>query len=86
MIDDRSTERLYADEFGSLSSDAEWAAEEMFNAAMRERFPTGMPKGARYTIDTGFVLSTLPVDLVIDLRVLKYQGNRELAPVAAVQR
>jgi hypothetical protein len=82
-VDDRSTERVYADEFGSLSADAEWAAEEMFNAAMRKRFPTGLPKGARYTIDTGFVPPTLPFDLVVDLRVLRQQGNRVLVPADA---
>jgi hypothetical protein len=75
-IEDRSTVRVYADEFGSLSADAEWAAEEMFNSAMRKRFPTGLPKGARYTMDTGYIPPTSPFDLVIDLRVLKQQGDR----------
>ncbi len=44
-IDYRSTERVYADEYGSLSTDAQWAVVEMFSAAMRQRFPSGLPEG-----------------------------------------
>ena len=44
-IDYRSTERVYADEYGSLSTDAQWAAVEMFRrrdaAAVPERFARG---------------------------------------------
>jgi hypothetical protein len=36
---DRSTERVYADEFGSLSTDSDWVPKEMFKAALHERFP-----------------------------------------------
>ena len=32
-IQHRSTERVYADEYGSLTADADWAAKEMFKAA-----------------------------------------------------
>ena len=52
-IDDRSTEQVFDDEFGSLSSDADWASKEMFKAAMRERFPDGCPAGSAYSIVTG---------------------------------
>ena len=32
---------MYADEYGSLTSDADWAAKEMFKAALRERLNLG---------------------------------------------
>ena len=53
-VEYRSTERIYADEHGSLTSDADWAAREMFKAAMRERFPNGLPAGTDYLLTTGF--------------------------------
>jgi hypothetical protein len=83
--EDRSTERVYADEFGSLSSDAEWAAEEMFDRAMRERFPAGLPQGARYTLDTGFAPPAQPFDLVVDLRRLRELGDRPPTPIPALR-
>ena len=52
-IDYRSTERVYADEYGTLTADADWAAKEMFKAAMRERFPSGLPENTAYTLWTG---------------------------------
>ena len=90
MIEDRSTERVYADEFGSLSADADWAAKEMFKAAMRERFPDALP-GKAYFVETGFVPPELPHDyaLVIDMRALRAAGDRQLAnttPLAATSR
>ena len=86
VLGDRSTERVYADEFGSLTTDAEWAVEEMFGAALRERFPTGLPQGARYTLDTGFGPPAMPFDLIIDLRVLKNQGESPLGGPATAMR
>ena len=85
VLGDRSTERVYADEFGSLTTDAEWAVQEMFGAAMRERFPTGLPQGVRYTLDTGVGPPGMPFDLIIDLRVLRYGGERLLAPTTALR-
>ena len=77
----RSTERLYADEFGSLTSDADWAAKEMFKAAMRERFPGGLPEGTEYLVTTGFgPPPPVGYDVVGNLRELKNLG--ELAPAA----
>jgi hypothetical protein len=76
---------VYADEFGSLTSDAEWAVEEMFKAAMRERFPAGLPPGSRYTLDTGVGLPGMPFDLIIDLRVLRNEGERMLPPTTAMR-
>src|SRR5262249_6971978 len=52
-IDDRSTEQVYDDEFGSLSSDADWASREMFNDAMRQRFPEHLPAGSALSVETG---------------------------------
>jgi hypothetical protein len=45
---------MYADEYGSLTSHADWAAKEMFKAALRERFPDGLPEGTDYLLTTGF--------------------------------
>ena len=75
-VDTRSTERVYADEFGSVSGDAEWAAAEMFQAALRQRFPAGLPPQTRFRVKSGLLPPLLPYDLVFDLRVLKSQGDR----------
>jgi hypothetical protein len=79
-IDHRSTERVYADEYGSLTADADWAAKEMFRAAMRERYPDGLPAGSSYSLLTGFgpPPPQFPYDLVVDLRELKVQGRTAL--------
>ena len=76
-VEYRSTERIYADEHGSLTSDADWAAREMFKAAMRERFPNGLPAGTDYLLTTGFgPPPPVGYDLVVDLRELKNLGER----------
>lgn len=71
-VDDRSTDRIYGDEFGCVSSVNDATAQEMFKAAVRLRFPAKMPKGSSYTLASG---RTPPVggayDLVIDMRKLK---------------
>jgi hypothetical protein len=87
-IDDRSTERIYADEYGTLTADADWAAKEMFKAAMRERFPAGLPAGAQYELYTGFgpPPAQYSYDLVVDLRALKSLGERAPAATTASQR
>jgi hypothetical protein len=83
----RSTERLYADEYGSLTSDADWAAKEMFKAALRERFPNGLPEGTDYLMTTGFgPPPPVGYDLVVDLRELKNLGERAPAETTASQR
>jgi hypothetical protein len=81
MIEDRSTERVYADEFGSLSADAEWAVKEMFKAAIRQRFPDGLPAGKTYTVETGFVppAQSGRYEVVLDMRKLQTMGDRALA-------
>ncbi|MGH8636585.1 MAG: site-specific integrase, partial [Burkholderiales bacterium] len=67
----RATQRTFADEFGSLSSDTDWAVEAMFNCALRRRFPSGVP-ASTYTLRAG---PEAPhggtFDLVIDMRQLR---------------
>jgi hypothetical protein len=71
-VTDRSTVRIYGDEFGSLSSRDPLTAQEMFKAALRERFGEKLPKGGSYTVKAE---PTDPeagsYDLLIDLRRLK---------------
>jgi hypothetical protein len=83
QIEDRSTERVYDDEFGSLSSDADWAAKEMFKTALRERFPAAVADGASYRLDTGPAppARAADYDLVLDMRRLKTEGDRVLLAV-----
>jgi len=87
-IDLRSTERAYADEFGTLTSDADWAAKEIFKAAMRERFPSGPPAGTTYTLWTSFSVPPpqYTYDLIVDLRGLKNLGERAPTEATASQR
>lgn len=77
QLADRSTDRVSADEFGSLSADAEWAAREMFKAAMRQRFAGRVPDA--YEIDLGLVPPPAVgrYDMVLDMRVLRVSGPRE---------
>jgi len=85
--DHRSTERLYADEFGSLTADADWAAKEMFKAAMRERYPSGLPPGTEYVLTTGFgPPPPVGYDVVGDLRELKNLGERAPARQATASQ
>ncbi len=70
--EDRSTERIYGDEFGSISSGSDAIAQDMFRAALRTRFPDKLPKGGSYKLATS---SSEPdpssYDLLIDMRKLK---------------
>jgi hypothetical protein len=77
-IDDRSTEQVFDDEFGSLSSDADWASREMFKAAIRERFPDHLPAGSALSVETGPAPPVSPgaYDEVVDLRKLRLEGDR----------
>lgn len=70
--EDRSTTRMFADEFGSLSSDSDWTPREMFNTAVRERFPGKKPPGFTYTVTLGRDEPAAGAyDMVIDLRKLR---------------
>ena len=85
-IDFRSTVRVYADEFGTLTADADWAAKEMFKTAMRERFPAGLPADTSYSLWTAFGPPPVPYDLVVDLRELKNLGDAARAAATVSQR
>jgi len=70
--EDRSTARMFVDEFGSLSSDSDWAPKEMFKAALTQRFSEKLPPGVSYTLKSGReVPAPKAYDLVIDMRKLK---------------
>ena len=70
-IEDRATRRIFADEFGSLSSDTEWAVSEMLKCALRRRFASGTPAGFGYRLYSGTQApSAGAFDLVIDMRKL----------------
>jgi hypothetical protein len=72
--EDRSTERVFSDEFGALTSDSDWMPKEMFKAALHERFPGKLPPRAKYTVTVGRgVPEAKAYDLVIDMRRLKEQ-------------
>lgn len=69
---DRSTERVYGDEFGSLSSDSVSVPEDMVKAALHERFGDKLPKGGSYTFASGREApATKAYDVVIDMRKLQ---------------
>ena len=71
-VADRSTARIYRDEFGSVSSQTEVTAQEMFKAAVRLRFPAKLPAGSSYTVASGRKPpESGAFDLVIDMRKLK---------------
>jgi hypothetical protein len=71
-VGDRSTERIYRDEFGSISSSSEADAQEMLRAAVRNRFPGKLPPGSSYTVASGPAAPDASAyDLVIDMRKLK---------------
>lgn len=70
--DDRNTERVYGQEFGAMSSTNEAVLQQMFEAALRTRFPGGLPRGG----GTEVVVSAVePVagsyDVLVDMRKLK---------------
>lgn len=69
---DRSTERIYRDEFGWVSSSNETVAREMFRAAVRQRFPGKLPAGSNYTVLAGpGAPEAGAYDLVIDMRKVR---------------
>lgn len=69
---DRSTEQIYRDEFGSMSSSTDSGSQEMLKAAVRLRFPGKLPQGTTYTVASGPAApESGAYDLVIDMRKLK---------------
>jgi hypothetical protein len=61
----------FADEFGSLSTDAEWVSAEMLEGIMKERFPDSGDVTKLYRLGCGDVLPPKQTyEVVIDLRNL----------------
>ncbi|MDQ5979633.1 MAG: hypothetical protein QG602_2608 [Verrucomicrobiota bacterium] len=68
----RTTDRIYGDEFGSLTAMSELGAQEMFKAAVRARFPDKLPRGSSYTVESGAAEpADNAYDLVVDMRKLE---------------
>ena len=71
-LSDRTTERTYGDEFGTVSSDDPDVAKSMFRAALGERFPDKLPKGGSYVLAASdAVPAPGSFDLLIDMRKIK---------------
>ena len=69
---DRSTESIYHDEFGSLSTNSEWVPKEMFKRAMHDLRPNVANLEARYDFAEGPKLpSGQHYDVIIDLHRLR---------------
>ncbi len=82
-LKDRSTQRVFADEFGSLSSNSDWVPKEMFKTAVRDRFSGHPPAG--YTLAFGpDAPNPTAYDVVIDLRKLKDRHTSAAVPAAGV--
>ena len=60
----------------------------MFKAALRERFPNGLPENTAYTLWTGSGAppAEFSYDLVVDLQELRNLGERAPAEKTASQR
>jgi hypothetical protein len=69
---DISTDSIYHDEFGSLSSNSEWVPKEMFKRAMHDLHPDVANLESRYDFSQGY---TLPpdehFDVIIDMHRLR---------------
>lgn len=71
-IDNRSTDLVHADEYGSLSTVNPDAAASMFRLALLKRYPKGVPKGYKYTFQQGTAEPAEGTyDVLIDLRQLQ---------------
>ena len=69
---DISTDTIYHDEFGSLSSNSEWVPREMFKRAMHDLHPDVANIDTRYEFATGVKLPPgQHYDVVIDLHRLR---------------
>jgi hypothetical protein len=82
---DHVTKHVFSDEFGSLSTDSDWAPKEMLKLIMHERFPRDHDIVHRYAFASG---RSLPpgktFDVVIDLRRLR--EFRPAPPAASAAR
>jgi hypothetical protein len=68
----------FADEFGSLSTDAEWVSAEMLQGIMKERFPDSGDVTKLYQLGCGDVLPPKQrYEVLIDMRHLKNMDLEE---------
>ena len=68
----------FADEFGSLSTDAEWVSAEMLEGIMKERFPDSGDVTKLYQLGCGDVLPPKQrYEVLIDMRNLKNMDLEE---------
>lgn len=69
---DLSTDTIYHDEFGSLSSNSEWVPREMFKRAMHDLHPGIADLESRYEFSEGYRLPPgQHFDVVIDMHQLR---------------
>ena len=69
---DISTQSIYHDEFGSLSSNSEWVPKEMFKRAMHDLHPDIPNLDLRYDFSEGYKLpSGEHYDVIIDMHGLR---------------
>lgn len=70
--DDRNTTRVYGNEFGAMSSTDEEVLRQMFEAALLERFPLGLPRGGGAEVTVGAVEpESGSYDVLVDMRKVK---------------
>ncbi len=69
---DISTDSIYHDEFGSLSSNSEWVPKEMFKRAMHDLHPDVANLESRYDFSQGYKLPAGEhFDVIIDMHKLR---------------
>lgn len=69
---DISTDTIYHDEFGSLSSNSEWVPKEMFKRAMHDLHPDVTNLESRYDFSEGYRLPPgQHFDVIIDMHQLR---------------
>lgn len=74
--DDRNTTRVYGNEFGAMSSTDEDVLRQMFEAALRERFPLGLPRGGGIEVTVGAVEPEAGTyDVLVDMRKVPPGGR-----------
>lgn len=70
--DDRNTDRVYGREFGAMSSTNEAVLRQMFEAALRDRFPGGLPRGGGAEVVVSAVEPAEGTyDVLVDMRKLR---------------
>jgi hypothetical protein len=71
-LDDRSTQLVHRDEFGSLSTNSDWVPKEMFKTALHERFPKGLKAGRSWEFTQGLQPPAAGTyDILIDMRKIR---------------